>query len=237
MDMKTFFKALLLGFFFVGVAPVHAAQPGRGETAELERSYLRNIIDHHFSGLRMTELAAGTLEQVRGDISPDDRTRPSPGFEEGTEPQASLDEIKSLARKDNRVQREEILKARRLLMEWYGETYEPSLTPQMRAEIERLEGVRGEEFDRLFLQIFPHHHYEAVIMSVDCLSGYDIEHRELHRYCEGIANRQLGDIDEMRDIACHHYGMCDIQAQEHNELQGHAAPAGRVEPDADASQG
>jgi uncharacterized protein (DUF305 family) len=230
MLKKSFISTFFFNFLAVVwcAAPVYAAGPGRGDNAELERAYLRQIIDHHFAGLRMTELAAGTLEEVTGDIFPDDRTRPTPGFEEGTEPRAALDEIKSLARKDNRLQREEILKAQKFLREWYGETHQPNLTSGMREEIDRLQGTEGEDFDKLFLEIFAHHHYEGVVASVDCLSGYDLEHHALHRYCEGIVNNQLGEIDEMRDIACHHYDICDIQAQRHNESQGHGDRMGGV---------
>ena len=39
---------------------------GRGLTATFEVSYLKTAIDHHFSALRMTELAAGTDEQRDG---------------------------------------------------------------------------------------------------------------------------------------------------------------------------
>jgi uncharacterized protein (DUF305 family) len=237
MLKKSFITALSFNFLaaVLYAAPVYASEPGRGANAELERQYLRQIIDHHFAGMRMTELAAGTLDEVTGDISPDDRTRPTPGFE-ATGPRASLDEVRSIARRDNRTQREEILKAQKFLREWYGETYRPNLTSQMRAEIDRLLAEEGEDFDRLFLEVFAHHHYDGVIASVDCLSGYDLEHRDLHRYCEGIVTNQLGEIDEMRDIACHHYDICDIQARERSQSRGRPDQEGAagVEPDTGA---
>src|SRR5690606_23796833 len=106
-------KFTLGSLFLISVfsASAFADEPGRGATADLEREYLEFLIDHHFSGLRMTELAAGTLEEIpTGEITPDDRTRPTPGFP-ASEPRAALEEIKSLARRNNRVQREEILTA------------------------------------------------------------------------------------------------------------------------------
>ena len=48
----TLFMALLS--VLITVAPLSAAEPRRGT------DYLKFIIDHHFSALRMTELAAGT---------------------------------------------------------------------------------------------------------------------------------------------------------------------------------
>ena len=55
-----------------------ADQPGRGANAALEVRYLEFIIDHHFSALRMTELAAGTDVTRDADISPNEGTSPSP---------------------------------------------------------------------------------------------------------------------------------------------------------------
>lgn len=190
-----------------------AAEPGRGATAELERNYLQFIIDHHFAGMRMTELAAGTERSVEDDISPNDGTHPTPGFEP-TETRAQAVEIKSLARRNNRMQREEILKAQRFLRGWYGINYEPMLSSEMRADIERLEAASGPDFDRLFLGIFSHHHYDAVIRSIDCIAGRELRHEDLHQYCHGIVNSQLDDIDEMRKTACRRYEMCDLQPQD-----------------------
>ena len=52
--------AALLTASVLLAAPAQAALPGTGRTAAFEKKYLTFIIDHHFSALRMTELAAGT---------------------------------------------------------------------------------------------------------------------------------------------------------------------------------
>lgn len=202
----------LLLVFGLNVVPSQAAEPGRGATADLERSYLESIIDHHFGALRITELAAGTAQAHPGAIDPADRVRPTPGFEP-TEPRAAMDEIKSIARRNNRMQREEILAAQRFLREWYGVTHEPQLPAMAQTDIERLSAVSGEAFDRLFLEIFPQHHYLAATSSLNCLVGRELRHDDLRRYCQGIVDAQVGDIDEMRHLACRRFGVCDSQPQ------------------------
>ena len=70
------FTALAIGAIASG--PVHAEEPGRGLTAHFEIAYLKLITDHHFSALRMTELAAGTDTTRDPGISPMEGTSPTP---------------------------------------------------------------------------------------------------------------------------------------------------------------
>lgn len=200
-----------------------ANERGRGATADLERNYLQFIIDHHYSALRMTELAAGTMDVPSGDITPDDRVRPTPGFQ-ATEPRATIDEIKSLARRNNRAQREEILIAQRFLRDWYGVSHEPQIPEEVRDDIERLTNASDEEFDRLFLQIFSRHHYQAATPTLDCLVGRELQHDDLRRFCHSIAETQLTDIDEMRHLACRQFSLCDLQPQIPMTSEGGARP-------------
>lgn len=210
--------ALAFYFFILMICSVSAlaAEPGRGATRELEQNYLRSIIDHHFSALRMTELAAGTDQGLQAEIIPNDGTHPSPGFP-ATDARAQSNEIKSLARRNNRMQREEILTAQRFLRDWYGITHEPQIPTEARADIERLQAVSGDEFDHLFIEILSRHHYMAVISSVDCLVGRELRHDKLRRYCQGIVDSQLNDIDELRHMACEQHDRCDLQPQSPGE--------------------
>jgi uncharacterized protein (DUF305 family) len=105
--------------------PLAADGPGRGLTAQFEIDFLKFTIDHHFGALRVTELAAGTDTKRNAEISSKEGTSPSPEFPQ-TPAKALLDELKSLARRNNRMQREEMLTAQMFLREWYGITYEPS---------------------------------------------------------------------------------------------------------------
>ena len=64
---KQFAAAGCLGVVsaFGQIDMTHAESPGRGQIGPFEVSYFESIIDHHYSALQMTELAAGT-DPVRG---------------------------------------------------------------------------------------------------------------------------------------------------------------------------
>lgn len=103
--------ALSIGAIFA--TPAHADSAGRGLTAQFEKDYLTFIINHHYSALRMTELAAGTdLQRDAMVKNPQEGTSPTPDTS-AAPAKASDDEIKSMARQENRVQREEIVTAQR----------------------------------------------------------------------------------------------------------------------------
>jgi uncharacterized protein (DUF305 family) len=192
-------------------APTIADESGRGLTAEFEKRYLRAIIDHHFSALRITELAAGTDPQRDTDISPMEGTSPTPETVPA-QGKSSSDEIKAMARRNNRMQREEILTAQRFLRDWYGVDYSPKLTPEGQAQIAILEKApAGRAFDHLFLEVLSRHHYMALGPSTDCQVAVDLEHHELVRYCAGIVHGQINDIQDMREMLSKEFGYHDYQ--------------------------
>lgn len=206
---------LPLGFALLAAlvpTTIHADEPGRGQLADFEVKYLTSIIDHHFSALRITELAAGTDVERSDELDKKEGVAPTPGFEP-TDARAALDDIKSLARRNNRMQREEIMTAQKFLREWYGIEHEPRLTPSGERMVERLENAGvGESFDVAFLRMFPDHHLTAAHNSLDCIASYDLEHKPLMRYCRAIVDAQAADIDEMREMLCNEYGDCDYRA-------------------------
>jgi uncharacterized protein (DUF305 family) len=204
---------LTLGFLSEA-APIQADGPGRGLTAQFEIDFLKFTIDHHFGALRVTELAAGTDTRRNAEISPTEGTSPSPEFPP-TPAKALLDDVKSLARRNNRMQREEMLTAQTFLQEWYGITYEPRLTDEAAEAIERLEGTEaGKAFDIEFMQIFSRHHFMIVQASTACLVASELRHHALRRLCRGFLENQVNDIDEMRHLLCEPYGICDYQPLE-----------------------
>ena len=190
--------------------PALAERRGRGQTAALEINYLKTAIDHHFSALRMTELAVGTDQQRNQAITPGEGTAPSPGFGP-TEARSDSDEIKSMARMANRMQREEILTAQRWLKDWYGITHAPHLTADGKAGLAILEGRHGEAFDHKFLEVFSRHHYPIIQQSVACVVGSDLGHSELKRYCRNIIETQMNGIEDMRHMLCSMFDICDFQ--------------------------
>lgn len=194
------------------VAPTaNADKPGRGPTAEFEKAYLEFIIDHHYSALRMTELAAGTDPQRDASIdNPTEGTAPTPNTNP-TPAKATDDQIKSMSREANRMQREEIVRAQSFLRDWYSTNYTPQLQPQGRQAIQQLEEVStGDDFNRTFLQTFSNHHYRALFPSLACQAKRDIDHAQLERYCSNIVHSQTNQINDMREMLCKKFGICDF---------------------------
>jgi uncharacterized protein (DUF305 family) len=185
--------------------------PGRGHTATFEKNYLVFIIDHHYSALRMSELAAGTDTQRNAPINnPSEGTAPSPGFA-ATVAKASDDQIRSMARQANRTQREEIIKAQRFLHDWYGMQHEPQMTAEGRNMLTMLDSTPpGAQFNQVFLRMFSNHHFSALAPSVHCQVKSDIAHDGLQRYCEDIVVTQKNSINDMREMLCKKYSDCSF---------------------------
>lgn len=183
--------------------------PDRGATANFEKNYLMFIIDHHYSALRMTELAAGTDTQRNAPVNnPGEGTSPTPGYA-ATVAKASDDQIRSMSRQANRTQREEIMKAQRFLQEWYGMQHQPQLTADGQRMIATLESTpAGTQFNQVFLRTFSNHHLSALAPSLHCQVKSDIAHDPLHRYCENIVVSQKNGINDMRDMLCKKYRDC-----------------------------
>ena len=216
------------------LCPALADEPGRGLTARFEVNYLKMISDHHYSALRITELAAGTDATRDPAVSPAEGTSPTPGTQP-VQAKAASDDIKSMARRNNRMQREEILTAQRFLREWYGIDYQPRVRWFNAAQIALLERTpAGEQFDHYFLEILSRHHFMALEPSVRCQVASDVAHEELHRYCSGIVHSQINDIEDMREMLCRHFSICDYQPTvglkgRHSGSEGHAQTDVRVE--------
>jgi uncharacterized protein (DUF305 family) len=215
MFKQTRFTSLLTAIVVLvwASAPLSASAngPGPGLTARFEVTYLEFIIDHHYAALRMTELAAGTDLARDPPILPDEGTSPTPDSA-STPAKAESDALKSMARRDNRVQREEILTAQRFLREWYNIDYKPHVEPMNQAQIRLLEQTpAGRTFDHFFMEVFSRHHYSALEPSMSCQVASAIDHQELHRYCAGIVHGQINDIQNMRQMLCENVSICDYQ--------------------------
>lgn len=185
--------------------------PGRGLTKHFEISFMEFTIDHHFSALRMTELAAGTDTQRNAGIWPNEGTSPTPGFP-ATSAKADLADLKSLARRNNRMQREEILMLQMFLRQWYGISYQPKLPASAQPMLEILESAKsGKDFDHAFLEVFSQHHADLLDDLNRCLTGAELLHPDLHRACNDMWHSQTSDIDEMRRELARHFKIVDYQ--------------------------
>lgn len=196
------------------VVPITAGTPGRGRTAAAEVNYLRFIINHHASALRLTELAEGS-EQVRDSApDPNEGTSASPGFPT-TAAKSRLDQIKSMSRKANRGQRDEIAAAQRMLRDWYRIQHQPAISAEGRRLIDALESApAGRSFDQAFLMLLNRHRHAALTPSLDCQINRELEHDGLDRYCRGIVHAQVNEITEMRALLCKEFALCRFQGSE-----------------------
>lgn len=205
--------ACVLGVGLVSLAPAHgwADQPGRGLTGPLEVEFIKLTIDHHFTAMRMTELAAGTDPERNGAIAPNEGTSPTPGFP-ATQAKATLADLKSLARRNNRMQREEIMMLQGFLRDWYGVKYEPKVRGDGQALLSVLDQVgRGRGFDHAFYETFSRHHFTLLEPLNGCLTGSELRHTDLRRLCSQMWHSQTSDIDEMRHELERHFDIADYQ--------------------------
>jgi hypothetical protein len=126
----------------------------------------------------MTELATGGDPVRSVVISPDDKASPTPGFSPSPA-KATLDDLKSLARRNNRMQREEILTLKGFLRDWYGIDYQPKIRKQTQALIDAVEkAAPSDEFNRSFLENFSRHHFMLLNPVNRCLTGSELRHFE-----------------------------------------------------------
>lgn len=191
--------------------PSQGAEPGRGQTRQFEVDYMRFTIDHHFAALRMTELAVGTDLQRNPELSPQEGTSLTPGFA-ATPAKATLDDLKSMARRNNRMQREEILTLQRFLREWYGIDYQPRLRGGNERLVATLERARpGADFNHAFYETFSRHHYSLMEPVNACMTGSELRHEELRRECRSAWHSQIADIQMMREELERHFGIADYQ--------------------------
>ncbi|MFM0033962.1 DUF305 domain-containing protein [Paraburkholderia strydomiana] len=205
-----------------------ADSPGRGITAGFEVALMKQIIDHHYSALRMTELAAGTDVKRSDALSATEGTSPTPSYPP-TKAKASLPEIQSNARMENRTQREQILQLQKFLSDWYGISYQPTTPPEQSAAIAILEHAQaGKSFDHAYLEVFARHHYELFEPLNACITGSDRRHYDLIRLCRQMWNAQTSAVDEMRELLERNFSIGDYQPfdgnhplhTEHGSLRG-----------------
>jgi uncharacterized protein (DUF305 family) len=204
-------NAALIATLLLPLAAAQAGSPGPADAARFEIDFMKMAIDHHFAALRMTELAAGTDTHRDAAIAADEGTAPTPGFA-ATAAKATLDDLKSMARKDNGAQREEILVLQSYLMDWYGVAHKPRLRPDGVEMIAMLDEARpGAEFNRMFFEQMSRHHFSLMAPVNACLAGTDLAHFDLRRECMGMWHAQMLGIDMMRVELKKHFGVEDYQ--------------------------
>ncbi len=114
--------------------------PIEGATGQFEIDYLQFILDHHYSGLRATELGAGTAA-VGATVSAPYPGNPSSfptSLAKGTN-----DVVLAISNRANMAQGMEITQGQGFLQNWYGITASLDITPDGQMMLNSLEGGRA----------------------------------------------------------------------------------------------
>ncbi|GAA3977210.1 DUF305 domain-containing protein [Allohahella marinimesophila] len=181
----------------------HATAIIPGPAGEFEKNYLEFILDHHYSGLRPTELAVGT--DTVGPTESDPYPGNPPSYP--STPAKSTDPVVSdIAVTSNAAQREEIVIGQGFLDQWYGYTAALDVPPSGQVLIDSLEAAEaGAPFDIEFLMGFSLHHISAISRSLECLDH--AVHSDLLSYCANIVEAQTEGVLKMRDQLQSEYGV------------------------------
>jgi hypothetical protein len=169
-----------------------------------EVQYLTFTIDHHYSALRITELAAGTAA-----VGSSSNYAGSPNIFLPTPAKATDPVALQIAIMANKGQRREIVEAQGFLQTYYGITYEPSLQPYLAPVVSFVEQTAaGDPFNIAFLEDFSGHHATLVPPSQQCTAM--ATHADVQAYCSGIVANQTMQITQMRTELSKVYGINSI---------------------------
>lgn len=197
--------AAAFAFCLSGLLPTagaHATPVVPSATFGNEVNFLEYTIDHHFSALRMTELAAGT--DVVGSTSGyagSAVTFPATGAK-GTDPV-----VLSVATMANAAQRMEINEAEGFLQKYDGISgYQPFVLPENQPLINTLDqAAPGDPFNIAFLETFSQHHAELLPPAQECVA-LDV-HADVQAYCSNLVASQTRQINQMQTELRDAYGI------------------------------
>ncbi len=169
-----------------------------------EVQYLTFTIDHHYSALRMTELAAGTAA-----VGSSSNYAGSPNVFSSTPAKATDPVALSIAAMANMGQRREIVEGQGFLQTYYGISYAPSLQPYLAPVVEYVDqAAAGDPFNIAFLEAFSGHHATLVPPSQACTTA--AVHADVRDYCAGIVANQTMQISQMRTELATAYSITTI---------------------------
>jgi uncharacterized protein (DUF305 family) len=178
--------ALALAGSLVGAA---AASPAGQMQSDIER--LRGLSGQEFE----TEWMSMMIQHHMGAV---EMAQPVPS-------RANHQEIKQMAQNIIRDQNREIGEMTTWLQQWYNATPHEGMMHEDMGMMERLQNARGDEFDRLFLQMMHDHHRGAIAMAE--LVPDRATHRELKTLAQNIMASQEAEIMQMMDWAMTWYNL------------------------------
>ena len=198
--------AAAFAFCLAGILPSTASAVPFTESPPFanEVQYLTFTIDHHYSALRITELAAGTAA-----VGSSSNYAGSPNVFPSTPAKATNPVALQLATMANMGQRREIVEAQGFLQTYYGIGYVPSLQPYLEPQVAFVDqAAAGDPFNIAFLEAFSGHHATLVPPSQACTTA--AVHADVQAYCADIVENQTRQISQMRAELATAYGITDI---------------------------
>ena len=187
----------------------HAVPLTQPPTFADEVQYLEFTINHHFSALRITELAAGTAA-----VGSSSNVAGAPDVFPATPAKATDPVALRIATMANAAQRREILEGQDFLRTYYGiGDYTPTLQPSLAPVVAYVDAAAaGDPFNVAFLEAFSGHHATLVPASQECATA--APHADVRAYCAGIVESQAMQIDRMRTELAEVYGTTAISYEE-----------------------
>jgi uncharacterized protein (DUF305 family) len=170
---------MLANIAICGLVTIALAQPALGSAPAPKRSqqvfeirFMKDMIDHHQMALMTARLV---------------------------EDRAVHDKLRDIANAIIAEQEAEIALLRSWLMEWYGIHYmHHEMNPGHTRMVEKMAALDGAEFEIEFMQHMILHHAGAVVQSLNCVKR--AYHEELIELCEQMAEMQVHEIYEMKEL-------------------------------------
>lgn len=168
--------------------PTPSAAPLDGGTAahrqhqpkvELEIRYMKFAIDHHGMGFRMAGIC--TRKAIH---------RP----------------LVELCERNREDQSKELDQMQRWLLDWYGISYRPVLSPTDEQMLDEMKSMKRPDFEMTFLKTFSRHHHMIVERSRPV--AQEAAHAKLRAMAAMIVEAQTRDIRRMLRWLCDWYGDC-----------------------------
>lgn len=182
----------------------HAVPMTQPPTFRDEVSYLEFTIDHHFTALRMTELAAGTAT-----VGSSSNYAGSPNVFAPTPAKATDPVALAIAAMANMGQRREIVEGQAFLQTYYGISYAPSVQSYLAPPVEFVDqSTAGDPFNIAFLETFSGHHATLIPSSQECAIA--APNAPVRNYCANIVASQTRQIGQMRAELASVYGIVDV---------------------------
>lgn len=202
---RTFAAASALAFAgLLPAAAAHAVPMTAPPPFQSEVQYLEFTIDHHYSALRITELAAGTAA-----VGSTSNFAGAPDVFAATPAKATDPVALQVATMANAAQRREIVEGQDFLRTYYGIDFIPTLQPSLAPVVSYVDAaVAGDAFNIAFLEAFSGHHATLVPPSQACTTT--APHADVQAYCASIVDSQMMQISQMRTELANVYGITSI---------------------------